>query len=310
MTERARAKKIVEKTAGEPSFLERVAGRIGVRLLLVNLLVLLVPIAGLELARIHERQLLESLERDMKNQAALVRSLVEADVRAGRGLDDPRHAEILTDAARQTRTRIRLLDPRGVTVVDSHEKGPPEGPESPPPRMLPRTRLSNDDGQVPMSELARDPSDPNAWPEIPERGEVRAALSGQRGAYTRMRARDPGVFLFISEPIRHEGGVVGAVYAVRSTRPVLVELYRIRSSLIRILAVAFFFTGLVTALLSLSISRPLARLSAAAKRVAAGEPDVVIPISGGGEIEELGRSFASMKERLDARLRYISEFAA
>lgn len=290
--------------------MQRLVGRIGVRLLLVNLLVLLVPVAGLELARIHERQLLESLERDMKNQAALVRSLVEADLRAGRALDDPRHTEILTDAARQTRTRVRLLDPRGATVVDSHAKGPPEGPESPPPRMLPRARLESGPEEIPMSELSRDPSDPNAWPEIPGRSEVRAALAGQRGAYTRMRARDPGVFLFISEPIRHEGSVVGAVYAVRSTRPVLVELYRIRSSLIRILAVAFFFTGLVTALLSLSISRPLARLSAAAKRVAAGEPDVVIPISGGGEIEELGRSFASMKERLDARLRYISDFAA
>lgn len=292
------------------SLLRRLAGRIGVRLLLVNLLVLLVPIAGLELARIHERQLLESLERDMKNQAALVRSLVESDLRAGKPLGDPRHAEILTDAARQTRTRIRLLDLEGATIIDSHEKGPPEGPEPPPPRMLPRSRLSSDDGQIPMSELARDPNDPNAWPEIPARSEVRKALAGQRGAYTRMRARDPGVFLFISEPIRHEGAVAGAIYAVRSTRPVLVELYRIRSSLIRILVVAFCFTALVTALLSLSISRPLARLSRAAKRVAAGEPDVVIPTSGGGEIEELGRSFASMKERLDARLRYIEGFAA
>jgi len=310
VTERRRLKKSLEEASGEPSFLQRVAGRIGVRLLLVNLLVLLVPVAGLELARIHERQLLESLERDMRNQAALVRSLVEADLRAGRPLDDPRHTEILTDAARQTRTRVRLLDAHGATVVDSHEKGPPEGPEPPPPRMLPRTRLSSDDGQVPMSELPRDPNDPHPWPELRERSEVRQALAGQRGAYTRMRDRDPGVFLFLSEPVRHEGSVVGAVYAVRSTRPVLVELYRIRSSLIRILAVAFFVTALVTALLSLSISRPLARLSAAAKRVAAGEPDVVIPTSGGGEIEELGRSFASMKERLDARLRYISDFAA
>ena len=46
-------------------------GRIGVRLVLVNGLVLLVPVVGLEFARIHERQLLEALERDMKNQAAL-----------------------------------------------------------------------------------------------------------------------------------------------------------------------------------------------------------------------------------------------
>jgi two-component system, OmpR family, sensor histidine kinase ChvG len=285
----------------------RIAGRIGVRLLVVNLLVLLVPVAGLEFARIHERQLLESLERDMRDQAVIVRALCEADLDAGVAVADPRHAAILTDAARRTRTRVRLLDDKGIVVADSHENGPPEGPEPPPPHVLPRSRS---DVEVPIRELARNPSDPNIWPELDARSEVRAALAGVPGSYTRMRERAPGVFLFITEPIRQKGAVVGVVYAVRSTRPVLVELYRIRSGLVRVLGVAFFFTALVTMLLSLSISRPLGRLSRAAKRVAAGEPDVTIPVSGGGEIEELGASFASMKERLDARLRYISEFAA
>ncbi len=90
----------------------------------------------------------------------------------------------------------------------------------------------------------------------------------------------------------------------------MVELYRIRAGLFRVLAVAVCFTATVTLLLSWSISRPLTRLSRAAKRVAAGEPDVVIPVGGGGEIAELGESFAWMKARLDARLRYIEGFAA
>lgn len=285
----------------------RMLGRIGVRLLVVNLLVLLVPVAGLEFARIHERQLLLSLERDMRDQAVIVRALCESDLGAGLALSDPRHAAILTDAARRTRTRVRLLDPQGAVVADSHENGPPEGPEPPPPHVLP---LSRSKMEIPIRDLARDPNDPNNWPEIEARSEVRAALTGKPGSYARMRARAPGVFLFITEPIRAKGAVVGVVYAVRSTRPVLVELYRIRSGLVRVLGVAFFLTALVTMLLSLSISRPLGRLSRAAKRVASGEPDVIIPVSGGGEIEELGASFASMKERLDARLRYISEFAA
>ena len=285
----------------------RWAGRIGVRLLVVNLLVLLVPIAGLEFARIHERQLLLSLERDMRDQAVIVRALCEADLGADIAVADPRHATILTDAAKRTRTRVRLLDDKGVVVVDSHENGPPEGPEPPPPHVLPR---SMSEPATPIRDLPRDLSDPNIWPDIDARTEVRAALGGLPGSYARMRERAPGVFLFITEPIRHKGAVVGVVYAVRSTRPVLVELYRIRSGLVRVLGVAFALTALVTMLLSLSISRPLGRLSRAAKRVAAGEPDVTIPVSGGGEIEELGASFASMKDRLDARLRYISEFAA
>jgi two-component system, OmpR family, sensor histidine kinase ChvG len=118
------------------------------------------------------------------------------------------------------------------------------------------------------------------------------------------------VFIFVAEPIREGDHIAGAVYAVRSTRPVMVELYRIRAGLVRVLVLASGFTALVTLLLGWSISRPLGKLSRAAKRVATGEPGVVIPVGGGGEIAELGESFAAMKERLDARLRYISEFAA
>lgn len=290
------------------SVLRRLAGRIGVRLLVVNLLVLLVPIAGLEFARIYERQLLGALERDMRDQAILVRALCEADLAVGTKLDDPRHAAVLTEAARRTRTRIRLLDGRGAVVVDSHGNGPPEGPEPPPPSLVPGKRDAFDPSS--LTDLGRHGADPALWPEIAERAEVKAALAGAPSARTRMRERRPGVFLFVAEPLRDGARGAGAVYVARSTQPVLVELYRIRSGLIRVLTVAFLLTGLVTALLALSISRPLGRLSRAAKRVTAGEPDVVVPISGGGEIEELGRSFALMKERLDARLRYISEFAA
>jgi two-component system sensor histidine kinase ChvG len=295
--------------------LRRVVGRLGVRLLLVNGVVLLVPMVGLEFARIHERQLLEALERDMKNQAALVRAMVESTLDRGGPLNDPTLAAILTAAARSTRTRVRVLDEKGGVVIDSHENGPPEGPELPVPRILGRSVRGHN--EVPLSELQRDPGDPNVWPEVAERVEVIAALSGARGSRTRLRARDPGVFLFVAEPITqfhepgHEPGhVVGTVYAARSTRPVMVELYRIRAGLIRVLVVAFCLTALVTLLLAWSISRPLGKLSRAAKRVAAGERQVVIPVGGGGEIEELGESFALMKERLDARLRYIEGFAA
>lgn len=293
------------------AFLRRVMrafGAIGIRLLVVNLVVLLVPVAGLEFARIHERQLNESLERDMKNQAALVRALVEGDLAHGVALGDARQKGVLTDAARSTRTRIRLLDPSGEVIADSHENGPPEGPEPPPPHLLPRR--SGPGREIPYADMKPDPTSPGAWPELSMRIEVRTALLGKPAARTRLRARDPGVFFFVAEPIRDGDRIAGAVYAVRSTRPVMVELYRIRAGLIRVLFVAFCITGAITLVLAYSISRPLVHLSRAAKRVAAGEPDVVIPVGGSGEIAELGESFALMKERLDARMRYISDFAA
>jgi two-component system sensor histidine kinase ChvG len=296
----------------------RTLGRIRVRLLAVNLIVLLVPVVGLEFARIHEQQLLGSLERDMQNQASLVRALVESDLGRDIPLGAPSQVGILTTAAKSTRTRIRLLDREGTVVADSHANGPPEGPEPPPPSMLPgsdivelrRRRLP---ASTPDSLADAGPDSTTAterWPGVPDRTEVKEALAGRRGAHTRIRAREPAVLLFMAEPIRHEGRPAGAVYVVRSTRPALIELYRIRSGLIRVLAVAILFTALVTLLLAWSISLPLGKLSRAAKRVAGGERDVVIPTGGGGEIRELGESFAAMKQRLDARLRYISDFAA
>jgi two-component system sensor histidine kinase ChvG len=284
----------------------RQLGRIRARLLVVNLVVLLVPVAGLELARIVERQLLGGLERDMRDQAALVRELVEAGLDDGEPIDAPRIARVLTNAAVTTRTRMRVLDQTGAVRVDSHGNGPPEGPEPPAPTLLPGSlyEVSSSDAQWSAPSMLFE-----AWPEVPDRREVRRALAGRPDAFTRIRERAPAVMLFVTEPIRHAGAVVGVVYVTRSTQPVLTELYRIRTGLIRVLVVAVVFTLLVTLMLAWSISRPLARLARAARRIARGER-VSVPVGGTGEIRELGEAFRTMTERLDARLAYIRDFAA
>ena len=120
----------------ERSWLRRALGRIRVRLLVVNLVVVLVPVAGLEFADLYERQLLDALERDMRNQASLVRRFLEMELRRGVPLGEEAHEAALRDAAARTRTRIRVLDRAREVVVDSHRDGPPEGPEAPPPSLL------------------------------------------------------------------------------------------------------------------------------------------------------------------------------
>jgi two-component system sensor histidine kinase ChvG len=289
-------------------------GRIRVRLLFVNLIVLLVPIAGLEFARIYEDQLLAGLERDMRNQAALARELVETTLDDGGGLDDPRVSRTLTRAAAATRTRTRVLDAEGKVRVDSHADGPPEGPEPPPPTLIPRSVYDSAvRSRLPSSDVAESWSmrslPRETWPPVEARREVRSALAGRPDAYTRIRDEAPAVFLFVAEPVRQEGRVVGVIYAARSTRQVLAELYRIRTGLIRVLVVAVVFTMLLTLALAWSISRPLSKLAKAARRIALGER-AKVPVGGTGEIRELGEALATMTEKLDGRMTYIREFAA
>ncbi|MFZ5893102.1 MAG: sensor histidine kinase [Myxococcota bacterium] len=270
------------------------------RLLAVNLVVALIPVAGLEFARVYERQLLDGLERDMKNQASLARSFVENSFETDADFDAARFETTLLRAARQTRTRVRLVTPEQGVIVDSHRTGPPEGREPNPPLLardaLPRVRMQEPDPEPPTPILAR--------PEL-----VRA-FGGARATHTRVASEPPAVFLFLAEPVRRQGKVFGAVYLTRSTAPVLVELHRIRRGLIVVLTIALVIAGSMTLALAWTISRPLERLARAARRIAAGDTGVAVPSGGGGEISELSQAFAEMTKKLDARQRYISDFAA
>lgn len=268
----------------------------------MNLLVVLVPLLGLELARVYERQLLDSLERDMLNQATLVRSLLETELERGLEPFGGATEQLLERAAKRTRTRVRLILPALGVVADSHRSGPPEGKEGEAPLLARDRTFSASDVVSSQPRAVETP--------IPERREVVTALAGSRATATRYAARPPAVFLFLAEPVRHAGQVVGVVYVTRSTQPVLVEMHRVRTGLIGVLALTLVLTAAVTVTLALTISRPLERLARAARRLSAGEAGVVIPLGGGGEISELAHEFDVMTRRLEERQRYISQFAA
>ena len=268
----------------------------------MNLLVVLVPLFGLELARLYERQLLDGLERDMLNQASIVRVMLEDELERGEPPVDARRERLLERAATRTRTRIRLIVPDQGVVADSHRNGPPEGREQIVP-LLVRERVFS------MSDVAARQPVADEVP-IPARREVLTAFAGSRATATRHALRPPAVYLFLAEPVRLAGKVAAVVYVTRSTQPVLVEMHRVRRGLVWVLAITLAFTAIVTLSLSLTISRPLERLARAARRISTGENGVPVPLGGGGEIGELAREFEQMTRRLEQRQRYISEFAA
>jgi len=264
------------------------------RLLLVNLVVVAVPLCGIAFARMHERQLLAALERDMIHQAQLLRAALLADPG---GLSLAGRGPMLAAAARDTRTRIRLLDATGQVVADSHAGGPPEGAEPPTPELL--------GGHQPYHVAG--PPEPV---DVPARPEVAAALAGRYGAATRLWEKQQRVYLFIALPIVRRGAVDGVVYVTRSTQPVKLQLYRLRTWLGRILVGSLALTGVLSLFLAATISRPLTRLTRLAERVAGGERPPPLALSRKDEIGQLSRALDRMTQELDRRARDVADLAA
>jgi len=266
--------------------------RIRTRLLVVNVLLVILPIAGLAFARTFERELLRSEEDGMVAVAAVLAA-------AGQG-DDARQAA--SAAARRLKAQVRLLDGDGRAIFDT-------GPEAVEKVTAGRALLPSDPLRSYEAISVGDPPPPTG--SFRERPEVRKALGGKPGRATRISDRLRSVRLFVAEPrLDASGAVDGVVYVSRTTYPVLVSLYRIRNGLLRVVAVSLLVALAVALYQALTISRPLGRLTGAARRIAAGERGVALKLSGRDEVASLARAFDAMARELDQRLNYISELAA
>ena len=270
--------------------------RIRFRLLLINALIVAVPLLGISFARFYEREMLRSLEQDMINQAELLRHSIAAHPGEAK-LDG--WEPILSAAAKETRTRIRILGPKGELRSDSHASGPPEGPELPAPSWLPKG-----DATPPPIEV------PSAPIDVSNRSEVRSALAGQYGATTRFWENRDLLYLFSALPIQRDNKIIGVVYVTRSTNPVRAAMYRLRTSLFMILAVALAVTVVMSLFLAGTISRPLTHLTRVANRIAVGDRSQRLKLQRRDEIGQLARAFDAMTHKLDERARYIGQLAA
>lgn len=76
------------------------------------------------------------------------------------------------------------------------------------------------------------------------------------------------------------------------------EAYAIRARVIQVVVVMLFLVGLVVAVLSYNLLRPVRRLVAATRRIAAGDLSQEIPVKSGDELGTLTRSFNRMMKNL------------
>jgi two-component system, OmpR family, sensor histidine kinase ChvG len=272
------------------------------RLLLVNAFLVIVPIAGISFARTYERELLRSEEEGIISLAAMLTVAVTPGAPAD--LAPPTLRASARVMAERLRVEVRVLDRGGRVVFDT-------GPERVEVRTRGRRLLPDSvPGRAARQVAAVDPPPPGVG--FAGRPEVAVALQGRPGRYARRMVDVRGFMLFVAYPVRPDpaGPVLGVVYVTRSTYPVLLSLYRVRNALIKVALGSLAVGTLVAVFLTLTISRPLRRLTEAAGRIAAGERGVALNLRGRDEVGQLARDFDAMARALDERLAFISELAA
>jgi two-component system sensor histidine kinase ChvG len=272
-------------------------GRITLKLLLGNLLLVFLPWFAILSLDTYESQLLVSLEKTLVQQGRFAA--------AGLGTD-PRALEIAAPAfldklAGRHEARIRVVNPEGRLLADSALFGPQPSPEedyslsrggslysvdsrtgeprtqepSPEPEQragdswlyqlgTAPVRLYRWLFTTPRTGVITDPYPPGALLEGPE---IQAALAGRYGAITRITPGDEAsVTLYSAIPIYNGAQApIGAVLVNQSTYRILVDLYELRLDVFRLSLLSLLAALLITIYLELSIARPLIRITTQSK---------------------------------------------
>ncbi|MET0272774.1 MAG: HAMP domain-containing sensor histidine kinase [Phenylobacterium sp.] len=153
--------------------------------------------------------------------------------------------------------------------------------------------------------------------------EVKTALVGQPRSVLRLNgdyhpryrfewlSRASGLRLHHARPIVVAGKVEGVLLLSRSPRALFRGIYEDRGKIAIGVGVIFGVLVLLSGLISRGVTRPIERLSAASRAVAAGGGEIPeTPATAAIEIRDLYEDFRAMAERIERRSGYLRDFAA
>jgi signal transduction histidine kinase len=153
--------------------------------------------------------------------------------------------------------------------------------------------------------------------------EVRAALHGRSAMVLRVNgdispryrfewlSKASTVRLHYARPIVVEGKVKGVLLFSRSPRALFRGLYEDRGKFLLAVGVIFGVLVIMAGLVGRGVTRPIEKLSAAAREVAAGGGEIPrTPRTAAVEIRDLYDDFGAMAERIERRSAYLRDFAA
>ena len=298
--------------------MRRVLSPIALRLLLFNVLLVFLPVAGLFSLRTVERQLLDLQERSMVQQGRVV----AAALSSAPSLDPHHAAGLVQRLGGRSESRIRVVDPAARVLADSaiRDNAPPPAIEYAPAggdassrrRILYRTgawlwhALKLGRGAAPPSTSASEPT---------PRDVVRKALAGRYGATLRESAGQRSLTLYSALPIRAggTGEVIGAVMVSQSTSRVLAAVWRVRLDLIEVFALSLMVAVVLSLVFAATIARPLIRLRNEADELLDRRGRLRRPFRGSQRKDEIGdltRALERLTARLERHLAFVESFSA
>jgi len=179
-------------------------------------------------------------------------------------------AEASVQLSTALETHVRVLDDRGVVLLDT--SGEDLG-----------TDLSSQDA-------------------------VMTALEG--GQFSQLASGDDQERIFVAVPVWIEEQVAGVIYLSQPLDDLARVLSDLRTRLLYASLLAFPFSAMAGLVLARTISRPVQSLTSAARRLSVGDFDYPLEVSRRDELGRLSRTFAAMRDRLQAIEEMRSQFVS
>ncbi|MEN6473097.1 MAG: ATP-binding protein [Syntrophaceae bacterium] len=154
--------------------------------------------------------------------------------------------------------------------------------------------------------LADSAVDPATMYNHRSRPEVAEALKGANGRSVRYSPDLKKEMIYIALPVRRSGKILGVIRYSLSAEEITRLLSTLRDRIVLVSFLVGFLSLLISLIFSHLITRPLSELLKASNRIAAGDFEVHVPLSGNDELGDLGKGFNRMAEQLQGSFTELS----
>jgi two-component system, OmpR family, sensor histidine kinase ChvG len=282
--------------------LRRLFSHISLRLMLFNLLLVFLPVAGILLLDFYEVHLERAQIQSMFREARMIVSVIQTDPRARFDKAGPVFRQLITGDE-----RFRVIDPEGHVLLDTGLQRELDDEESEGPQKNWLYRVGVALVKKPLQWI-RPVTRPLTSSDAYERSrvlrgkEVQDALLGLRGTEKRVSSGpDRQVTLYAAVPVFRSGTVAGAVVVSRSTDDIRENLHEVRLAVFQIFAISIALAIVLTLMVSTTIVQPLRQLRKEAGEILDRRGRLRGRFRGSSKHDEIG-DLARALERLTGRV--------